>query len=587
MVIEKRKRSSGYGRSYVKNEKIKKLPINFDLASLSLMCNYVVSENRNIRKTQYINLRNLIDMLDMEKYINDQERYRRILFIKKGLEARLLRGLNDPVLIMKYCNGGIIDNDIIDPSEFRNLSNNEIDWVNETISKTLAASFVYEESDRMLDLWTRFKAADYKSISGIVSEIEEATRDLNNKFRQSKVMQSTDQVFSLKPEEMSYIFNNTWNEINSKYRKLVTGMQGFNQFIGGGFENTRVYLLLGITGVGKSMTLIDLVYQLKKYNKGFKPKDPTKRPCIVYFTMENLVTETLQRLFKIATGEDLSQQSSPEEAEEKLRREGELYLTDESPVDIIIKFRPNKSEDTSYMYTLCEDLEDEGYEVICMVQDHAKRIRSVDHNQELRLELGDVINEMKTFAMIKDIPVITNSHLNREGARVIDANATNSKADLTRMLGKSNIGESLLMLDNIDFASIINVEYDAEGTKYMVFKQIKSRIETLRDYICQPYMADNPIKLVEDFYSPVPVFKESTYSKPVLNTGSTVTATNKTPQLEIQNTGYGNLVLDEDDSDNIYNITDSNRYSSINLPQVNQYNSRQTQIKPFVIENIA
>lgn len=587
MVIEKRKRASGNGRTYVKNDKIKKLPINFDLASLSLMCNYVVSENRNIRKTQYINLRNLIDMLDMEKYINDQERYRRILFIKKGLEARLLRGLNDPVLIMKYCNGGIMDNDIIDPSEFRNLSNNEIDWVNETISQTLAASFVYEESDRMLDLWTRFKAADYKSISGIVTEIEEATKDLNNKFRQSKVMQSTDQVFSLKPEEMSYIFNDTWNEINSKYRKLVTGMQGFNQFVGGGFENTRVYLLLGITGVGKSMTLIDLVYQLKKYNKGFKPKDPTKRPCIVYFTMENLVTETLQRLFKIATGEDLAQQSSPEEAEEKLRREGELYLTDESPIDIIIKFRPNKSEDTSYMYTLCEDLEDEGYEVICMVQDHAKRIRSVEHNQDLRLELGDVINEMKTFAMIKDIPVITNSHLNREGARVIDANATNSKADLTRMLGKSNIGESLLMLDNIDFASIINVEYDAEGTKYMVFKQIKSRIETLRDYICQPYMADNPIKLVEDFYSPIPVFKESTYSKPVLNTGSAVTTNNKTPQLEIQNTGYGNLVLDEDDSDNIYNITDSSRYSSINLPQVNQYNSRQIQVKPFVIAQTA
>ena len=585
MVIEKRKRASGQGRTYVKNEKIKKLPINFDLASLSLMCNYIVSENRNIRKTQFINLRNLIDMLDMERYINDQERYRRILFIKKGLEARLVRGLTDPTLIMKYCNGGIIDNDIIDPNEFRSLSNNEIDWVNETISQSLAASFVYEECDRQIDLWTRFKAADYSSISSIVSEIEEATRDLNNKFRQSKVMQSTDQMFSLKPEEMSYIFADTWNEINSKYRKLVTGMQGFNQFIGGGFENTRVYLLLGITGVGKSMTLIDLVYQLKKYNKGFKPKDPTKRPCIVYFTMENLVTETLQRLFKIATGEDLSQQSSPQEAEEKLRREGELYLTDESPIDIIIKFRPNKSEDTSYMYTLCEDLEDEGYEVICMVQDHAKRIRSVERNQDLRLELGDVINEFKTFAMIKDIPVITNSHLNREGARVIDANATNSKADLTRMLGKSNIGESLLMLDNIDFASIINIEYDSEGTKYMVFKQIKSRIETLRDYICQPYMADNPIRLVEDFYSPVPVFKESTYIKPQLNTGATP---GKTPQLEIHNSGYGNLVMDDDDSDNIYNITSSSRYSSINLPQVNEYNNKQSnQIKPFIIENIA
>lgn len=580
MVIAKRQKHSGQGRTYVKNKKI--IPINFDLSSLTLMCNYIVSENRNIRKIQYINLRNLIEMLDMDRYVNDPERYKRILFIKKGLEARLVRNLTDPLLIMKYCNGGLLDGNILDESEFKSLSNNEIDWVNETISNALAYTFVYEEADRQLDLWTRFKAADYRSISGIVSEIEDATKDLNNKFRRSKVMQSTDQMFSLNPETMSYVFADTWNEVHSKYRKLVTGMQGFNQLIGGGFENTRAYLLLGITGVGKSMTLIDLVYQLKKYNKGFKAKDPTKRPCIVYFTMENLVTETLQRLFKIATGEDLVDQSSPEEAEEKLRREGELYLTDESPIDIIIKFRPNKSEDTSYMYTLCEDLEDEGYEVIAMVQDHAKRIRSVDHNPDLRLELGDVINEMKTFAMVKDIPLITNSHLNRDGARVIDANATNSKADLTRLLGKSNIGESLLMLDNVDFACIINTEYDADGVKYMVFKEIKSRIDNIRDYICQPYMADNPIKLVEDFYSPVPVFKESTYIKPVLNTGAAVASNTNNKQLEIANTGYGNLVIDDDKDDNIYDITASKRYSSINLPQINEYN-RENMVRPFVI----
>ena len=31
---------------------------------------------------------------------------------------------------------------------------------------------------------------------------------------------------------------------------------------------------------------INLAYQIKKYNKGYKPKDPTKRPCVLYLTME-------------------------------------------------------------------------------------------------------------------------------------------------------------------------------------------------------------------------------------------------------------------------------------------------------------
>lgn len=576
MVIERRHKTRGHGRTYTKVNK--KLPINFDLSSLTLMCNYVISENRNIRRLQYVNLRNLIDMLDMEKYINDPERYKRIIFIQKGLEARLERGISDPILLYKYINGGIIDDDIIDISSFSSLSNNEIDWINETVSSTIKSAFIYEECDRMIDLWTRFRSADYTSISAISAEIEQATAQLHTKFRKAKVESNTEQMFSLAPDNLHAVLMDTWEETTSKYRKLITGMQGFNQLIGGGFENTRVYLLLGITGVGKSMTLMNIAYQIKKYNKGFKPKDPTKRPCVLYLTMENTVTESLQRLFQICTGEELAKQSSPEEAERKLRTEGELYLTDSSPIDILIKFKPNKSEDTSYLYTLVEDLEDEGYEVICLLQDHAKRIRSTTNNPDIRLELGDVINEFKTFAMLKDIPVISNSHLNREGARVIDANATSSKSDLTRLLGKSNIGESLLMLDNVDFAAIINNEYDREGNKYMVFKQIKTRIKSFRDYICQPFDKENEIKLVEDYYSPLPVFKETLYSDPVLNTGIKKSKS-AAVQENIRDYGIDLPIIDDDENDNIYN-TDS-QYSSSSYSILD---SESTLIKPFTIQ---
>ena len=82
MNIERRQKYSNQGRTSVFTKK--RLPINFDLSSLNLMCNYVITENRNIRRSQYINLRNLIDLLDMDKYINDQEKYKRVVFIKKA-----------------------------------------------------------------------------------------------------------------------------------------------------------------------------------------------------------------------------------------------------------------------------------------------------------------------------------------------------------------------------------------------------------------------------------------------------------------------------------------------------------------------
>lgn len=569
--------------SFVQNNKsTAKMPLAFDLTTLDLLCNYAISENRNIRRVQYINLRKLIYMLDMDKYDNDPEKRKRIQFLKRALEARLDRNIQDKDLILSYVNGGFLDANLLDTSNFKPLSNNDMKWVNESVSNAIKYSFIFERQDNMVDMWTRFRSTDYSSVSAMTAEIERATAELNTLFRKAKVETNSDRIFSLSQESMEATITDAYNEVTSTYRKLVTGMQGFNQLIGGGFENTRVYLLLGLTGAGKSMVLLNIVYQLKKYNKGYVCKDPTKRPCIVILTMENTVTETIQRLFQISTGEDFSKQSSPQEALNKLRNEGELYLTDESPIDIIIKFKPNKSEDTGYLYTLVEDLEDEGYETIALVLDHAKRIRSTERNTDVRLELGDVINELKTFAMIKDIPVITNSHLNRDAARTIDESAGKSKSDLTRMLGKSNIGESMLMLDNVDFAAIVNPEFDKDRRKWMVFREIKTRVQIMREYICQPFDTSNSIRLIEDYYSPIPVFRESMYEDPVFDKTSGMnnnSNSNKVPYMETQNSRYvADIPIEDDNSEeeNIY--TFSSRYSS-----TGEYedNSKRVLIKPF------
>lgn len=550
MEIRSRHKSTGRGRGYVKTQK--KLPINFDLSSLDLMCTYVLSNNRNIKRGHYINLRNVMEMLDMSKYVNDQDKLDRITFIKRGIEGKIVKGLSNPLAIIKYINGGIIDDNIIDMNQFQDLSNNEIDWINETISNTLSSNFIYESAPKLIDLLTAFMTADSRQISDLSQQIQAEIASLNSSFRQCRRDSAMDRVFSLKEDVFRNAIKDTYDEITSNFRYLYTGMQGFNQLIGGGFENTRLYLLLGVTGGGKSLSMLNIAYQIKKYNKNFKPKDPTKIPCVVYLTMENSVTETIQRLFEICVGDDM-RNYSPEDIEYKLRTEGELYLTDESPIDIIIKYKPNRSEDTSYLYTLTEDLEDEGYEVICLIQDHIKRLRSVENQPDVRLELGNVANEMKTFAIIKDIPVITDSHLNRDGARIIDNTSGRAKADLTRMLGKSNIGESLLMLDNVDLGIILNSEYDYEGNKYMVFKNIKTRIRTYKDYVCIPCDPNNPIKLMEDLFLPAPLYKDTLMAMgaPLIN------------NTNVQNSGYTNIKqLDEDDEYNVYEY--SSRYTSMN-----------------------
>lgn len=512
MDITKRTKYSGRGRSISKTDK--KVDINFDLNALNLMCSYILSENRNIRRSHLINMRNLFDILDISLYQNDIEKMKRVNFIKKGLEAKILQNLRDPYIVLKYINGGIMDDDVIDINNFTSMSNDELNWINQTISEALKYSFIYNDIDKMIDICTRFKAADYRSRGAIVQEFELLIQEIQSKFRRSRVENVSEMTFTLKDGIMDEVVKDIHEQLSNPCNKLLTGMQGINEMLGGGFESTRVYMLLGATGVGKSVTLLNLAYQIKKYNKNYKPKDPSKVPVIVYMTMENTVRETVERLFNLTVSPNVDMTKyKVDEVINLLRTEGELYLTDESPIDIIIKYVPDKSVDTGYLYTMTEDLEDEGYEVICLIQDHIKRIRSCYPSNDIRLELGSIVNEFKVFASIKDIPVITNSHLNRDAAKTIEEGSRANKADLTRMLGRSNIGESMLMLDNLDCAFIINTAYDAQANKYMVFKRIKMRYKaTHRDYINQPFVTGNDIRLVEDFYSAVPVFKDSLQS---------------------------------------------------------------------------
>ena len=516
MNLERRAKYSGQGSSVVKGNK--QLDLNLDLRTLDIMCKSLVTDNQTIRRGQLVNLRNLIHLINPDSYINDFEKSKRVSFIKKGIEARLDMNLTEPYMIMTHIYGGILDSDIINFDEFKGLTGAELSWMNNMVSEALKYTHVYNNVDILAELCSRIRSADYGSKAELVAEFEKAINNIQNDFRRSKHEDRTEAIFSLRDGYFEDIMYDTYNTLNSPRRKLVTGMQGMNELLGGGFENGRCYVYFGLPGEGKSSVILNIIYQIKKYNRDYKTKDPTKRPCIVLLTMENTVTESVERLFGMATGRSAMTDFSPEGAINMLREEGELYLTDASPIDIIIKFQPSNSVDTSYLYTLTEDLEDQGMEVIAMFQDYIGRIRSTERLQDTRLEYGAIVDEFKTYAEIKDVPIVTVAQLNRDASKHIDEGRKASKSDLVRLIGRSNISESMLILNNIDAGFMIAPETTNTGDRFLGVQRIKIRYNAGNtEFVYLPFVG-NTLKLKEDFGG-LASFKTTMRAEPQFGSG--------------------------------------------------------------------
>ena len=455
-------------------------------------------------------MKKLFDKFDRNSYLNDPDKLVRFDFIRRGLAARIEHKLKDRYLITQCINGGPTDRELIDASQFEELSNEQIDWIIQSLSDVSQFMVLTSsDSENLLMALSKAQSTDImERKSDLIQEVEQYMTSIQYELRRAKMDTNIEPDFSLEPGEMEDRIEDVYTKAVNPSRKLKTGMQGFNQMIGGGLESQRVYILFGIAGGGKSFTLLDIAYQIKKYNANYKCYDRTKKPCIIILTMENSVTETIARFHSLMTGRDIAS-GSLDDAIDAMKNNG-LVMSDNNPINIIIRYRPNLSVDTSYLYTMCEEFGEKGYEPMLVIQDHIKRIKPAFEQYDLRLNLGEIVNEFKTFANLMNIPVITNSHLNRDAVRSIEEATRRNKNDITKSLSSSNVSESMLMIDNCDAGIIINKEPgNGQGNPngFMGFKEIKMRTECKIQYFAQPYLGDNAVKLQEDFGFPTPAFR--------------------------------------------------------------------------------
>ena len=459
---------------------------NFDYNTLSLFVAFVLCDSKEIKRNDFIRLKDLVSLMDRSVFKSDPKREKLIEMIDKGLEARIDKRLNNKQLILSYMKGGLLESTEEEGlEEFSNLTKSEIDYVNQSISNALNCAVMQNEMQELKRLTTEYDMGDYSSKAAMANSVEDCVSRLHSNFRRNRPEEDDGNSFSFDKATIKDRIFELYDKLTEPGRFLRSQMQGLNLMLGGGLETTRFYLLLGISGIGKSLTMLNLAIQIRNENRFYVPKDPTKKPTILFLTQENTTEETVDRLFKIVTnGDSISKYNSKEEVYNALINEGHMEINDEYNIDIDIIYRPDRSINTDDVRDIIDELAANGKEVICLFQDHIKRIRSRENVTDVRLELGMVVNELKNIGIEYDIPVISVSHLNRDASSIVEMGSSSNAVDLTRQLGRSNVGESMLMIDNSDAVIIIGREIDGEGVEYIAFNLDKLRYAPIKlDYM--------------------------------------------------------------------------------------------------------
>lgn len=240
----------------------------------------------------------------------------------------------------------------------------------------------------------------YQSVSQDLYDI--AVAMINIKRHTSNLV--SDQTFSLDPDQFESIIYDAVSKLKDRNRVLQTGIQNLNSMLAPGYQSKRLYMYLAFPGKGKSTVLLMSALHIKKYNKDIKTKNPDKIPTILFLTLENDTIETIERIWNMAVDSDDIRNYTPKQVLSKMKKSS-LSITSDDPIDIVIKEYKNREIDTNDIYSIVNDMADEGREVITIIIDYVKRLRPAERANDEKTELKNITNELKEVAKYFDIPV--------------------------------------------------------------------------------------------------------------------------------------------------------------------------------------
>lgn len=535
----------------LKEIKIDKISIFFKKSILKSILKILTMEHGGFRTFKSVkNINRLFSNIDLDKYKTSNESKMYIwaicFFSKQWLD-----GITSPELIWEIAKTKDEYNNIIDEIITNSINDKNIITAPEAkalfdlISEALQFGFLVSLKDEYVNLLDDIDMNEPGSFKQIVDRlflISQSLLDIkhNTNMVANKIEFNTGDMDSIKEA-----ISSTYDSISNNFRILKTGIRRLNTLLSPGYMNGRLYTYLGLPASYKSGILLKSTIDIRKYNPGYQPKTPGMKPCVLYITMENTFTETIERIWNMIFDEPMINYDLDEVIEKltyelgiaKILNDANIIkdvtpgsenksnpekektlasLLNESDkkklvpnIEIVIQYYPYKSISTDDLYVIINDLKEQNMEVCALVFDYIKRIEpAVPVKDNLRLELDHIINELKALAVILDIPVITAHQMNRAAATIIDNAARSGKTDTNKLVGRENTGDSWSIIETSDWVSVLNCEYKP-GTdqKYLTINNVKRRRIDMAEaefakytYLAHPFAKNSGLRLLDDIH---------------------------------------------------------------------------------------
>lgn len=497
-----------------------KLQIYSDSDTLDMFCEYLMNDkSKKINYANLLNLQEYINSMDPKVFGNSDSKLAKYQYIKYYLEGKLTKGLSSRKLANRYAMSAIeprltktAEREIFQNLSADNLKGHDIEFINSMIYAKLNVKFLHQYKIALSKMIEDIDADTITSDDDVDSCIE-LIQTLLSELTQAKRRSKRENRFNLTDKMLlNSVLSEACDRLLSDSNYLSTGFQGLDMLLNGGFQNARIYNFIGATGGFKSGLLLNLMKTIQRNNRGRPHKDPDKRPTILFISQENNMWETIERIFSIYGKPDDIRNHTKEEIFDILEKGGFHFIDDNLSIDIEFRYYGNEDIGVPDLKGIYDELENQGREVICIIQDYIERLKPPTLQVDRRIQLFNIANQLHDLAQELDIPIITGSQFNRNGVATIEQMQVSGKADIGKNVGSNDVSESFAMLKNFDVNIGIVIEFDSnEDRFYLSFRRFKLRgKDGSLDYFLQPFVGTrSKIQLMEDAPLPSAMYRTS------------------------------------------------------------------------------
>jgi len=299
----------------------------------------------------------------------------------------------------------------------------------------------------------QFNTSSFSDLDGVMNSYEMLISKMYSRVSEEKRLEAHSTIKTLdmatdnyapvlKQIELSYTGKNS----------ITTGYPGLDENMNGGFEPARLYIFGGASGDGKSVLLANCVRNAVEREKA---RDE-KTNIYIYVTLENLIDESLARIYCSHTEKDLKKVIKNYQEEKHVIEQTMKTWQEDNNSAIIMAYFPPTITSVADLLVFVDEIKnrykDRGV-VRGIYIDYLDLLMAGQKFDLHRLEMGQITIDLKVLAVRLQVPVITVTQVNRSGY------------DHKENMSLTQIGEAIKKVEHSDFVAMIrsSIETNEEG----------------------------------------------------------------------------------------------------------------------------